>query len=335
MQIEPKSRPSDQALRWFVLLRSGDATESDWARFQSWLEAKESHRHELRKLQRVWMDLDKVKPLLRDQLRQTVTAPSAAPTWPQPFRSATRRWTGVWDSPALAASLLLLIAGIWWASVSTVMEYRTAKGEQRTIQLPDGSTLRLNTDTSVRTELSFLRRTVILEKGEVFFVVSHEKRRPFDVRVGHGTVRDIGTRFIVRKQDEKVTVTVVEGSVEVRTSSLLSGLESRQVLRAGEQLSYAQNAVSPVTMPSLATSMAWLEGKIMFEARPLAELIQEISRYQEGEIQILDPDLTYRQVSGAFGIHDQDSFLKALGRAVPVKISRVNKHLVILEAADE
>jgi transmembrane sensor len=331
MQTEDKTAPVDQALQWFVLLRSGDAVGADFERFQTWLKAEETHRQEFDKLKRLWKDLDRVKPLLPDELLHTTFASSIS-IHHQSIPKSRKRWTAAWLSPVMAASLLLVLAGIWSVNVPNVVEYRTALGEQRTIQLSDGSILTLNTDTSVRTELSLLRRVVILEKGEAFFVVAHEKHRSFDVTAGTATIRDIGTRFLVRRQAEAVTVTVVDGAVEVRARPAISKSEVRQVLKAGEQLSYGQiDGLSPVMLPSLETSMAWLEGKIIFEGRPLVELIHEMHRYQEGDIQILDPAIGELQVSGVFGIHDREGFLNAIERAVPVQVTRANKNLVILE----
>lgn len=138
------------------------------------------------------------------------------------------------------ASLLAVIAGGWWlAGRAEIAEYRTIKGEQRTVMLSDGSRLILNTETSVTTELSMLTRTVVLHQGEALFVVAHDGRRPFKAEADNETVRDIGTRFAVRRDRKQVTVSVVEGSVEVQ-SARESASRQAAVLTAGEQASYGE-----------------------------------------------------------------------------------------------
>jgi transmembrane sensor len=239
-------------------------------------------------------------------------------------------------SAVLALCLLLSVTGGWWLLSPEVMEYRAVKGEQQTVMLSDGSTMALNTATALTTEISMFRRMVVLREGEAYFSVSHEQNRPFEVMAGSGVVRDVGTRFVVRREGEKVTVTVVEGAVDVQRLGKESPREQWQRLTAGEEVSYEpQRVPSPIGTVSLATSTAWMEGKVIFEERPLAEVVQEIGRYQPGEIRILDPRVEALKVSGVFGVNDREGFLKALEHAVPVKLSHVNRELIVLEQTDD
>ncbi len=325
---------ADQALRWFVRFRSGDATVADRRKFQSWVRSDPSHQQEFEKISRLWIDLDETKPLLADELKRVVADGKS-----EAHRSLERhagRWSTYGLSSALAASLMLFIAVGWWmVDRPETAVYRTVKGEQRTVALPDGSRVILNTDTAVTTQLSSSRRGVILHRGEAFFVVSHDKQRSFEVEAGRGVIRDIGTQFTVRRQLEQVTVTVVEGAVEVQGLSEKIGIAPGQLLTAGDKTSYgADGFLAPVEKIDIAVSTAWMEGKVLFDHRPLAEVIQEIGRYQEGEIRVLDPRLNDLTVSGVFGVDDRDGFLRALETAIPVKSTRVNTRLVVLEKSD-
>ena len=325
--------PADQALQWFALLQSGDATGADRRRFRSWLGADALHRQEFEKLSRLWVDLDGAKPLLHDELTHAILDGEAA-AHRQGHRTV-RRWGAGWVSAAVASCLIVIVTGGYWLISPDVMEYRTAKGEQQTVMLSDGSTVRLNTATTLTTNISMLHRTVVLREGEAYFAVSHEQNRPFEVMAGSGVVRDVGTRFVVRREDENVTVTVVEGAVDVQRLGKRVSTEQRQRLTAGEQVSYGpQRGPSSIETVSLATSTAWMEGKVIFEERPLAEVVREIGRYQPGEIRILDPRVETLKVSGVFGVNDREGFLKALERAVPVKSSHVSRELIVLEQAN-
>lgn len=321
---------ADQALQWFTLLQSGDATGADRRRFRSWLGADALHRQEFGKLSTLWADLDGAKPLLHDELTHAVLAGETA-AHRQGHRTV-RRWGVGWVSAALASCLLVVVTGGYWLIAPEVMEYRTAKGEQQTVVLSDGSTVRLNTATALTTNISMFHRTVVLREGEAYFAVSHEQNRLFEVMAGSGVVRDVGTGFVVRREDEKVTVTVVEGAVDVQRFGKGSSGEQWQRLTAGEKVFYGlQRGLSSVETVSLAASTAWMEGKVIFEERPLAEVVREIGRYQPGEIRILDSQVEALKVSGVFGVNDREEFLKALERAVPVKSSQVNRELIVLE----
>ena len=322
---------ADQALHWFVRLRSGDATAADRWQFQSWIRSDLSHQQEFEKVSRLWVDLDATKPLFTKELNQVGVDKKLEPH--QSRERYAKRWMISGISTALAASLVLFIAGGWWiANRPVVTEYRTAKGEQRTVTLPDGSRMVLNTDTEITTQLSASRRAVILHQGEAFFVVSHGKQGSFEVVAGSGVVRDVGTQFTVRRDPEQVTVRVVKGAVEVQGLSDKADTEPWRLLKAGDKVSYGERgALSPVEKIDIAASTAWVEGKVLFDQHPLAEVIREIGRYQNGEIRILDSQLNGIKISGVFAVNDREGFLKALEAAIPVNFSRINEGLVILE----
>lgn len=321
-----------KALEWFVLLQSGDATSADRRRFQGWIDADALHRREFDRCCRLWGELDSVRPLLREELARAVGE------WDR----AAQRPVNVplWScSPArLSAVLTLLLAGViaggwWFATGIETMEYRTAKGERRTVVLADGSMVTMNTDTVVDAEFSFFKRAVVLREGEALFAVSHEGRRPFEVKAGSRVVRDVGTQFVVRHEEQRVMVTVVEGAVDVQRFEQAAADQPWQRLTAGERVSYGPaGALSPVKTVSLAETTAWLEGKVVFEDRPLSEVIQEVGRYQRGAIRILDPWIGALKVSGVFRTDDWTGFLHALEHAAPVVVSPVNGEVVVLEA---
>lgn len=335
-QSEHSDTPSvaDHALQWFTFLQSGDATSADRRRFRSWLGGDALHRQEFEKLSTLWADLDGAKPLLHDELTHAVLDGETA-AHRQGHRTA-RRWGAGWVSAALVSCLLVIVTGGYWLISPEVMEYRTAKGEQQTVALSDGSMVRLNTATALTTNISMFHRTVVLREGEAYFSVSHEQNRPFEVMAGNGVIRDVGTRFVVRCEDEKITVTVVEGAVDVQRLAKGVSTAQWQRLTAGEQVSYEQHRIlSSIEKVSLATSTAWMEGKVIFEERPLSEVVREIGRYQAGEIRILDSQVEALKVSGVFGVNDREGFLKALERAVPVKFSLVNRELIVLERTND
>ena len=323
---------AQQALQWFALLQSGDATGADRRRFQSWFQADARHRLEFEKLSTVWADLDEAKPLLQGELTRAAMDWDAAAH--RRRHRTVRRWNAGGVTAAAAMCLLVIVTGGWWLITPEFMEYRTLKGEQRTVGLSDGSMVTLNTATTLTAEIGMFRRTILLREGEAYFAVSHEQNRPFDVISGNRIVRDVGTRFVVRREEEKVTVTVVEGAVDVQRLEKDSAGETWQRLTAGDRVSYETEPVlSAIETVSLAESTAWMEGKVIFEERPLSEVVLEIGRYHTGEIRILDPRVEAFRVSGVFGVYDREGFLKALERAVPVKSTRVNQALIILEQA--
>ena len=69
---------------------------------------------------------------------------------------------------------------------------------------------------------------------------------------------------------------------------------------------------------------------MIFEQRSLGEVVQEIGRYHEGEIRVLDARLSERKISGRFSVHDREAFLRAVKAATQAKLSSVDGNIITL-----
>lgn len=82
-------------------------------------------------------------------------------------------------------------------------------------ELPDGSIIYINQNSSISYDKSFSPRTVNLE-GEAFFsVVSGDE--PFTVTCRHGQITVTGTEFDARSTPDELVVEVEQGKVEVES----------------------------------------------------------------------------------------------------------------------
>jgi transmembrane sensor len=338
-QDKHRDKPlSDQAIQWFVRLNSGERREIDTRQFEQWLAASHAHRRAFERVEEMWQKMDGLKTASFPELDQAIAR------WEAGDLSGKRRkpfklFSSFRLQLAMAAMVVVIIAGAWfWNSFQTItMSYQTAPGEQKTITLADGSTIEINTNTSITVKMSAKSRKVILSKGEAFFTVAHEKKRPFEVAAGRGTIRALGTRFNVYKRLSGVTVSVIEGSVRICTKADYGVTTEvhEEVLKQGRQLFYLQSgAISSLGAVNIKEVSAWREGKLIFDEMPLAEVIQEVNRYRTGQIRITDPDLKDLKVSGVFKSDDFDSILGAIEQVLPVKARRVSEELVMLEHAD-
>ena len=324
----------EQAVRWMVRLRSGDATKSEREQFDAWLAKDPAHRYEFEQLTRIWNTLNETTPLLETELNKAEVVYQTSPALPQLRRWSPTRWQPLTAS-ALAA-LFILVTTWWLTSAPKAIRYHTAKGEQRQVTLGDGSSVILNTASEILTRFSDGERLVVVDHGEVWFDVRHDEMRPFRVQVANGAVQDIGTQFIVNKLPEKVVVSVLEGILEVRVlaSPELLTAAKPAVLHHDEQISYdADGRVSSIGSFNRSMIGAWREGKLIFQTQPLEQVLAEIARYRPEEIRVIDPGLKGIPVSGVFNIRDIRSFVQALQDALPIQATWVNPQLVIVERA--
>jgi transmembrane sensor len=247
---------------------------------------------------------------------------------------------------AIAATLLIAIAGVttwYWLNRNI---YTTDIGEQRSLVLADGSTVELNSRSSVRVRYTDTQRDVDLLEGQALFQVAHNSTRPFIVHSGTADVRAVGTEFDVYKKRAGTVVTVVEGRVAVLASNLRlqdrlqtpdpstarvarpatsppqnGGGNNAVLLAAGEQLTVpavrptrAGNSVvtnSP-QRANIAGAIAWTHRTLVFESSSLTDVAEEYNRYNTRPLVIKDPEPADIHISGVFSSVDSALLLKFL-----------------------
>ncbi|MDR5170620.1 FecR family protein [Methylobacillus flagellatus] len=223
---------------------------------------------------------------------------------------------------AANATLLLamIAAGLLWLDPAYRSEqHATVIGQRADITLADDSKLTLNTDTQVEVSWHLRSRRVALHQGQALFSVAKAIYRPFTVAAGKADIKVVGTVFDVYRHPDHVTVTVEEGKVQV-TSKAASGY-MRTMLTANQQATIsADGTLQPARDVNPASSLAWREGKLVFEQTPLSQAIAEIQRYRRGLIHLQAPALGNLRFSGVFAIDNTDKLLQLLPDILPVNV---------------
>jgi transmembrane sensor len=297
----------DRACQWIARLQADDASEADRQEFALWLAANPAHRQAMDAMLGLWEDLEILKH------RPVMVGPRMADPVPR------RRWlaTGL----ALAASLVvavLLSPGLGLGPGSE--EFHTRLGEQMAVTLPDGSSVKLNTDSRLSVVYSDSERKLTLARGEAFFEVAHDADRPFLVTAGNTQVRALGTAFNILLSGERSEITVTEGVVRVTE---LNAPDTRpaqtELLYSEQRLTGNSGGLGNTVTVDSGNLLAWRDGKLVAIDMPLGELVSELSRYHPNNIFIAEPDLTQTTVSGVFLLEDLDSILLALEHTVGVR----------------
>jgi transmembrane sensor len=219
--------------------------------------------------------------------------------------------------------------------VVTVVE--TASGEHRDVPLSDGSIVSAGAQSMLWATLTRDSREVTLERGEAFFRVAKDPKRPFIVKVGTTTVAAVGTAFNVRRAGERVVVGVSEGIVKVDERSA-GAQEQRTVirtarLRVGQQLSIdaSDGSASVQTVDAIGIA-AWREGRLQYRDEPLRSVIADLARYSTREIVIANPQVAHLRITGTVFAGDVDSWLQSLETALPVRVVQAPDGSVRLES---
>jgi transmembrane sensor len=254
-----------------------------------------------------------------------------------PRRRAPERARGKpWGKPLLAVAVLAVVVGGLFIKHSLISGVATAVGEQRTLNLDDGTRVELNTDTHLLVKYDQHARTVVLESGEAYFQVAHE-RRPFIVIAGERKILALGTAFTVRRDesvDDAITVTLIEGRVAVAPVNADSGSKSEPasavtLLNAGQRLRARPHAQPAVDAASLDKATGWMRGQLIFDHTPLREAAAEFSRYNKIKITVASPEAAEIPIGGIFRIGDSRSFARAVAASYDLKVTARGNELVL------
>ncbi|WP_225615793.1 FecR family protein [Methylomonas albis] len=307
-----------EALLWQARLSSDLITHNQRAEFQQWLTKSPENRAAWQDVNAFWTGLDSLTPA-------DIGLEPAKPVLPfaKPRRLSVK--TGL----ALAASLLLTLTAVYQQLDFYPADYRSSTGQQSEIALSDGSTLLLNTSSAVSVDFSAQQRLVTLQRGEAFFTVAADAKRPFVVKTGAGEVQALGTAFDVKLRDDgEVDVTVFEHAVKV--SSADGQIQAR--LAAAEHLQFGRYHLSAATPVNLSRAGAWHQQRIVFQDKPLSEVAAELERYRPGKILIVSDGIKNLPITGVFGAADTDLALQALEQSLQIKVRKITDRLVLLSA---
>ena len=315
-----------EASEWFIDFRAGDVDGEARLRFIEWLRRSPEHIQAYLEVSGVWSELPCSDPegrfdiaslIARARNEPDVTPLSAVNPWlpPPPPAGEPRALRKLLRRPVLAAAALALLTSLTalflWIESDTARSYSTGIGEQRTIQLQDGSTVELNARSRVKVRLTERRRDVALIEGQALFSVAKDRQRPFVVRVGDAQVRAVGTEFDVYKKHAETVVTVVEGRVE--TYSGADGADAAAImLSAGEQLTVLPHTVTRPTRADTVAATAWVQKRLIFEETPLNEVAEEFNRYNRRPLAIDDAELQTLKISGVYSSTDPASLINFL-----------------------
>jgi len=239
-----------------------------------------------------------------------------------------------WKCAFVAACVILLSVGLAWRLLSGP-SVTTEVGEQRTVNLRDGTRMQLNTDTRIRLEYDEQVRRVVLSSGEAFFAVAHE-RRPFVVMAGDRKVIAVGTSFVVRKDerpDAPLTVTLIEGRVAVAKADAADVLPAQPIgvtiLKSGERLRVRSNGQTTLDIPSIDRATGWMRGQLIFDRTTLAEAASELNRYSAPVHLSVKPSAAQIAVGGSFRVGDSESFARAVAESYNLSLVRRGDELIL------
>jgi transmembrane sensor len=158
----------------------------------------------------------------------------------------------------------------------------TPRGGQYKLQLPDGTTVMLNAESSITYPIAFTgKERIVTISGEAYFEVAKNKKMPFLVHFGDQTVEVLGTHFnISAYKDQPVfKTTLLEGSVKISEG------QEKQLLVPGQQAVYEPGShkfnVKTVDTDDI---LAWKNGLFLFDNTEIDNVMLQLARWYNIEV---------------------------------------------------
>jgi transmembrane sensor len=237
----------------------------------------------------------------------------------------------------VAAMLMIAVAGSmawggWQLSGRQQASYASGIGQLQTVALADGSTATLSSDSRLEVRMSRGERHVALARGEAFFDVARDVRRPFVVEAQGRRVAAVGTRFSVRNDPEALRVVVTEGKVRLES---VAGIEGRAqpeaLLPAGSVATAGRNGVLVRSLPLADAEryLQWRDGYLSFDDASLATAAAEFNRFSERKLELGDAAVAELRVGGNFRWSNTEGFVRLLEQGFPVRAERHPDRIVL------
>lgn len=220
--------------------------------------------------------------------------PALSVTLQQPKQ--LRRW---WR---YAAAVLILVAATYWFSTrhtgntlaqNKTDQYSADTGELKTVQLPDGTVVTMNANSTIRLATGFNHSNRQLElTGEAFFKVVPNASKPFIIHTSQMDIRVLGTSFNVKAypDDQNFETSLIQGSVEI---SMNDEEKNNVILKPNEKIivknrkpaatnrRQISHIVAPVTISSDSSiqEINWTKNILDFNDESFEEIAKKIERW--------------------------------------------------------
>lgn len=362
MDRDDNSERIEQAAAEWLARRDADAwSEQDERALQAWLEARITHRVAFLRLESAWREAGRLQALaagwregalpprgywsvrtptdaLQPAARRGDGTPSMAPPDLRGLSFAPHKPAkpSRWGRAMAAAFALVAIGslawGSWQLSGRQQASYASGVGEVKSVAMADGSTATLSSDSQLQVLMTRGERHIALVRGEAFFDVAHDTRRPFIVEAERRQVRAVGTRFSVRRDADALRVVVTQGKVRLDNAPGADGRgQPAAFLPAGSVATAGRDGVLVRTL-SLAEAeryLEWRSGYLSFDDTPLSAVAAEFNRFNLRKLEVADPAVAELRVGGNFRWDNANGFAGLLEQGFPVRVERRPDRIVL------
>ncbi len=330
-------QPDREAAIWMSKLdRNLSAAEQD--AFFDWIASDPKNADAIAEQRRNWKRMDGLgawKPEHSDRANPNLIGPQ------QSDRRKALSLIGALAAAACVAILFFVSTGDLSEDARETSSSIVSQSDNRTY-LEDGSYIKAKGGAGFSVLFTQDERRVRLEKGEAFFVVSKDSRRPFIVETRGLDVTAVGTAFNVKLEVEYCEVLVTEGivSMEFEAGPDLA-FESPPLLKESQLAivpldsgSSLESEVKVLSKDEVIERLDWQHGLMNFNDRALFEIVEELNNLNDVQLRIADPELGNMLFSGSVRSDNAEGFARLLETGFGAKADFSDDAEIVMILAD-
>ena len=209
--------------------------------------------------------------------------------------------------PIIAYSLIFIFISYFSIQYSGELKLVNYNKSQEPLILPDGSTITLNSVSSIKYKRNFIENREIILEGEAFFNVQKGKT-PFIIITDFGKIEVLGTLFNVRSRNDGFEIGVNEGIVKVSNKESSFLIKKDQIINVNTY-SFNENQVIEKIHKEYPD---WMNNKLYFNNTPILEVCGELERNFKIKINFLNPKAKTINVTGIIETLNINTVLNSL-----------------------
>jgi ferric-dicitrate binding protein FerR (iron transport regulator) len=270
---------------------TGEATFDELDYLEQWINLSEANRQTYDILIKIWIERSTdLKMINFEEMSDKIWERGVS-------KSAQKQDLGHFSFRAMLkiAAMLVFLASIYFIFsqnepiVPQVMvEKINPSGQKSKVMLPDGTSVWLNSESSLKYAESFsdTERLVVLE-GEAFFEVMKDENRPFIVQSGRLNTTALGTSFNISAFPEEGVIQVGLISGRIKVNNFNEKTRTDIILEAGSGIEYVKNTddFNHFTVEQ-EKIIAWKEGSLVFEGDSFEGVIRKLKRWYGVNIEV-------------------------------------------------
>ena len=303
-----------RAARWLAHRHFYDWSEENQSELDAWLAESRRHAAAYWRLKAAW---DRTERLAA--LRPPVLSMASLTTGKR-----------IWALVGGAAIVCILLGAASFLLAPAKQTYATNVGGHTTIALADGSQVELNTNTIISASITPHQRTVEVKRGEAYFQVVHDSNRPFVVIAANHRIVDLGTKFLVRDNPDRLEVILVEGRARLENEDGTWTGKHPAVLTRGDVAVATAGSISITrrNTEAVENELAWRQGTLVFKHVTLGDAAGEFNRYNSTQL-IVTPDVASLKIDGTFATGSVGPFARMAEFALGLHVQDENRQIVI------